>query len=180
MSRRKGFTRDQRNTYRRLKSLGLSDKAVAQKWGVSAGWLSAVKNKRGRFGTVAKASITAPPRGTTTFDRFSGIDRADDPLQVTFDELEQLAIAGRSPRTRKLARDKLRELERSGLSVDELRDSVFERPIYWRTYKGKRIKLLLGRTKQEEVQESIRKQLAAKGVFLKKGEYIDYGGYGGM
>tara|TARA_R100001163_G_scaffold56556_1_gene44293 strand:- start:4625 stop:5116 length:492 start_codon:yes stop_codon:yes gene_type:complete len=163
-----------------LKALGLSDKAVAQQWGISPSWLSAVKNKRGRFGGSAKRSIEAPPKGTTTFDRFSGIERADDPLQITFDELEQLALSGRSPRTRKLAQDRLRELERSGLSVDELRDGLFDRPVYWRTYKGKRVKLLLGRTKQEEVQEQIRKQLAAKGVYLKKGEYIDYGGYGGM
>jgi hypothetical protein len=165
-----------------LKSLGLSDKAVAQKWGVSAGWLSAVKNKRGRFGTVAKASITAPPRGTTTFDRFMGGERSDDPFQITYDELVELAKSGRSPRTRKLARDKLRELGETGMTVEEMKreGQVFERPVYWRTYKGKRVKLLLGRTKQEEVQENIRKQLAAKKVFLKKGEYVDYGGYGGM
>ena len=104
MSRRKGFTRDQRNAYTRLKALGLSDKAVAETWGISASWLSAVKNKRGRFGEAAVDSIEEGPPSSTTFDRFSGIERADNPLKVTFDELEQLALSGRSPRTRQLAR----------------------------------------------------------------------------
>ena len=179
MSGRKGFTRQQRNTYRGLKGLGLTDKQVASKWGVSAGWLSTVKNKRGRFGTVAKSSITRRPTGTTTFDRFMGGLRSDDPFQITYDELVELKDSGRSPRTRRLAGEKLNEIDGMGMSVDEIRRGVFERPVYWRTFKGKRVKLLLGRTKQEEVQESIRKQLAAKGIFLKKGEYVDYGGYGG-
>tara|TARA_R110001632_G_scaffold40180_1_gene100494 strand:- start:4452 stop:4988 length:537 start_codon:yes stop_codon:yes gene_type:complete len=178
MSGKKGFTRQQRNTYRGLKGLGLTDKQVASKWGVSAGWLSAVKNKRGRFGAVAKSSIQRPPTGTQSFDRFMGGMRSDDPYLITYDELVELSKSGSTPRTRKLAGEKLNSLDGT-MSVDDMRRSLFERPVYWRTFKGVRVKLLLGRTKAEVVQESIRKQLAAKGIFLKKGEYVDYGGYGG-
>lgn len=104
---------------------------------------------------------------------------ASDVNKITYRELDDLATAGQNPRTRRLAKEALDELDRSGLTIEELQRGTFDRPTFWRTIRGKRVELLLGRTKGDEQQRRIRKQLEAKGLTFKGQSYIDFGGYGG-
>ncbi len=125
-----------------------------------------------------EARRTDTSRSQTSTDRWTGIKVAVDDTKITFAELQKLATQGGTPRTQKLAQQKLDSLP-DNMTVEELRNATFERPTFWRTIQGKRVKLLLGRTKGDDIQETIRRQLAAKGVTFDEG-YIDFGGYGGM
>jgi hypothetical protein len=176
---RKGFTIGQRRAYDKLKRLGLTDKRVAETWGISPSTLSNTKLRKSRMSTRLETRRTDVRRGETSTDRWTGIKVAVDDTKITLAELQKLATQGGTPRTQKLARKKLDELGKSGLTVEELREGTFERPTFWRTIQGVRVNLLLGRTKGDRIQDVIRKQLAAKGVTFDEG-YIDFGGYGGM
>ena len=103
-----------------------------------------------------------------------------DPTKITYEELQFLADAGRNPRTRRLASEAIDDLDRQGFSILELQTLTFDRPVFYRTYKGQRVKLLLGRSKGDLMQASVRKQLAGKGIDFGDADYIDFGGYGGV
>lgn len=180
MSRKTGFDRATYNEYRRLKAFGLTDKQIAGQWGWSPSTLSNAKT--GKTKRISRLSIrrASAPTTSQSFDSRIGIDVANDLTKVTYEELQRLATAGRTPRTQKLARDKLAELDRSDLTIEELQTQTFDRPTYYRTIRGVRVKLLLGRTKGEDAQAAIKKQLRAKGLTFTGNAYIDFGGYGGV
>ena len=72
------------------------------------------------------------------------------------------------------------------MTIEELQRLTFDRPTYYRSYKDpktgevKKVRLLLGRTKGEDAQAIIRKQLREKGLEFSDASYIDFGGYGGV
>lgn len=178
MSRKTGFNRATRTAYDRLKKFGLTDKAISQQWGVSPSTLSRAKTGKQR---VSQRTISGSTRQTTaqSINPFSNQVVASDVNKITYDELQDLATAGTVPRTRRLAKEALDELDKSGLTIEELQRGTFDRPTFWRTIQGKRVELLLGRTKGDAQQRRIRKQLEAKGLSFKGQSYIDFGGYGG-
>lgn len=178
MSRRKGFDKATRREYDRLKSFGLTDKSIASRWGVSPSTLSRTKSGKQRVSQYVKSKAFAP-RNDVTEIRGRGLV-ADDLTKITFRELQDLADKGSTPRTRKLAEEELSRLDRTGLSIEELSRKTFDRPVFYRTIKGKRVKLLLGRTKGEEAQKAIKDQLRKKGLNFSRNEYVDFGGYGGV
>lgn len=162
-----------------MKRVGFTDKRVAKAWGISPSTLSNTKLKKSRMSSRLETRRTDVRRGETSTDRWTGIKVAVDDTKITFAELTKLKDFGGTPRTRKIAKAKLDELGGLGLTIEELREGVFERPTFWRTIQGVRVNLLLGRTKGDKIQDVIRKQLAAKGVTFDEG-YIDFGGYGGV
>ena len=167
MSRR-GFTREQRRAYQGLKAVGFTDKKISESWGISSSTLSNTKLGKSRMSSRLETRRLDTSRGETSTDRWTGIKVAVDDSKITFAELTKLATQGGSPRTKKLAQEKLDSLP-DNMTVEQLRNATFLRPTFWRTIQGKRIKLLLGRTKGDEIQETIRKQLAAKGItFARK------------
>lgn len=178
MSRRKGFDRATRREYDRLKSLGLTDKNIASKWGVSSSTLSRTKTGKQRVSAYLASRATAPRYDTVEVRGRGSV--ASDLDKITFKELQDLADKGSTPRTRRLAQEELNRLDRTGLTVDELSRRTFDRPVFYRTIKGKRVKLLLGRTKGEEAQKAIKDQLRKKGLNFSRNEYVDFGGYGGV
>lgn len=181
MSRKTGFDRDTYNEYKRLKSLGLSDRQVAEQWGWSRSTLYNAKTGRTkRISARSQQRATRPKPDAQAYDARVGIDVAQDISRITYEELQRLATTGRDTRTRRLAMDALNDLDASGLSIEELRTQTFTRPVFYRTIRGKRVRLLLGRTKGEEGQEIIRRQLKAKGLTFTGNTYIDFGGYGGV
>lgn len=173
-----GFTREQRTLYNRLKRTGLTDKAIADSWGISASNLSRVKNSRQRFGNrsiekIETRNITAPVE-----------DYGEDITKISYAELERLSESD-TPRTARLARDALIEIEDSNpdLSVSELRNQMFDRPQFQRTITGKggnrgTVNLYLGASKRDDAIRGARKQLRRKGVNVSR-TYSDFGGYTG-
>jgi hypothetical protein len=187
MGRKTGFDKETFNEYRRLKSLGLTDAAIARQWDISPSTLYNAKTGRTkRISAKTQRRATRPKPDAQVFDRRAGIDVAQDISKITYEELQRLSTAGRSPRTQRLARDELQRLDASGLSIEELQRLTFDRPTYYRSYKDpktgevKRVRLLLGRTKGDEGQAAIRRQLRAKGLEFSDASYIDFGGYGGV
>jgi hypothetical protein len=187
MARKTGFDKDTFNEYRRLKSLGLTDAAIARQWGVSPSTLYNAKTGRTkRISAKTQRAATRPKPDAQRFDRRIGIDVAEDITKITYEELQRLSTAGRTPRTQKLARERLAELDSSDLTIEELQRLTFDRPTYYRSYKDpktgevKKVRLLLGRTKGDDAQAIIRKQLREKGLEFSDASYIDFGGYGGV
>ena len=178
MSRRKGFTREQRRRYDSLKRLKLSDKEIAKSFGISPSTLSRTKNKRSRLSQRSIDKINAPK--PMVRDTNTGTLVSTDPTKITYEELQFLADSGRAPRTRKLAEDAIDEIDSQGFTIAELQTLTFDRPTFYRTYKGERVKLLLGRSKGDLMQQAVRKQLAGKGIDFGDADYIDFGGYGGV
>lgn len=178
MSRRKGFTREQRRRYDSLKRLGLTDKEVASSFGISPSTLSRTKNKKTRLSQRSIDKLDAPK--PTVRDINTGTLISSDPTKITYEELQFLADVGRSPRTRKLAEDAIDDIDSQGFTIGELQELTFDRPVFYRTYKGKRIKLLLGRSKGDLMQNAVRKQLRKEGIDFGDADYIDFGGYGGV
>ena len=155
MSRKTGFDRTTYNEYKRLKSLGLTDKQVAGQWGWSTSALSNIK-----LGKTKRVSQRLQDRASTPTTSQSYDDRiktfvADDLTKITYSELQRLATAGRTPRTQKLAREKLSELDRSDLTIQELQQLTFDRPEYYRTIKGKRVRLLLGKASRINCERKV-------------------------
>ena len=180
MSRKTGFDRTTYNEYKKLKSLGLTDRQVARQWGWSPSALSNIKlGKTRRVSQRLQARAAAPTTSQSYDDRINTFV-ADDLTKITYSELQRLATAGRTPRTQQLAREKLSELDRSDLTIQDLQQLTFDRPVFYRTIRGKRVRLLLGRTKGDEAQDSIKNQLRAKGLSFAGEGYVDFGGYGGV
>jgi len=151
--KRRGFTVDQRRDYNRLKRTGLRDYEIAQEWGISKSYFSAVKNKRGRFGTDVKNRIDVAQSG------------GSDLFSIDYTELERLSRSN-NPFTRRQARNAIRKIESENpnKTIGELRQESFKRPSYTRQVDNKKVSILLGRSKQEEQRDSVRRQLAAQGV----------------
>lgn len=180
MGRKTGFDKETYNEYKRLKAFGLSDRQVAQQWGWSASALSNIKLGKTKRVSKRLQDRAAAPTTSQSYDDRINTFVADDLTKITYSELQRLATAGRTPRTQKLAREKLSELDQSDLTIQELQQLTFDRPEYYRTIMGKRVKLLLGRTKGEEAQRSIKNQLREKGISFAGTGYVDFGGYGGV
>ena len=178
MSRRKGFTRDQRQEYDRLSRLGLYDKDIAKSFGWSPATLSRTKRGLTRASRLSVERFNRPAEMTR--DRRTGTLVSSDVTKITYEELQMLADTGRAPRTRKLALKAIDNIDDMGLTISELQNMTFDRPVFWRMYKGQRVKLLLGRSKGDVMQESVRRQLRGKDINLDDAEYLDFGGYGGV
>lgn len=183
------FTREQRRLYDKAKRQGLTDRAIAENWGISRSTLSRVKNTRGRladrtvdriFGNLSRT--TEDRRGDSVIIRAS----ADD--FISYDELKFLKDNSNNTRTIELARREIDRIQRElGItSVDDprLRDVTVPRPTFTRTIQGRQITIPLGRSKSDEFQRKALKDLRARGVdvdrLFKDREYADLGGYGGL
>jgi len=152
MARKTNFTRDMSNFYRSGKRQGLSDRAIAEQMGISASTLSRIKTRK----SEPSAKILNQFRAETT---------DSDEYFITYDELADFqANRIKNPRVAREADAYLKTLERKGLTMQEIRNSDLKRPTVWRTVRGKRIGVLLGRSKQDAQRESVRKQLIAQGV----------------
>jgi hypothetical protein len=151
--RRRGFTVDQRRDYNRLKKTGLKDYEIAQEWGISRSYFSRVKNKGGRFGETVKNRIDLALSG------------GSDLFSIDFTELERLA-GSNNPFVAKQAEKAIDQIDDQNpdLSIEELRNKSFKRPSYTRQIGGKKVTILLGRSKQEEQRDAVRKQLRDQGV----------------
>lgn len=185
-----GFTREQRRQYNRLKRTGLTDKAIAESWGLSPSTLSRVKNSERRFSNkssekIDNRNINADVEEVEGFWRGESQYDESDITKISFQELERLSESDR-PRTARLAQDALSDIERENpdLSVAELRELVFDRPQFQRSITGvdgKRgtINLYLGASKRDEAIRGAKKQLRKKGIRVNK-TYTDFGGYTGV
>lgn len=189
MSRKTGFDKETFNEYRRLKSLGLTEKQVAEQWGISTSTLyNARTGRTKRLSKRSQERVANPRYDRQDIDsrRAVPIAIAQDIGKITLQELQALADKGSTPRTRRLAKDELDRIENLPYSVEELQRLTFDRPSFYRSYRdpktGKvtRVRLLLGRTKGDDAQAAIRRQLREKGVEFADSEYIDFGGYGGI
>lgn len=178
MSRRKGFTRDQRREYDKLSRLGLYDKDIAEAFGWSPATLSRTKRGLTRASRASVQRFNRPAQMSR--DRRTGTLVSSDPTKITYEELQMLADTGRQTRTRKMALKAIDDIDDMDLTIAELQNMTFDRPVFWRMYKGERVKLLLGRSKGDLMQDSVRRQLRAKGIDLGDAEYLDFGGYGGV
>ena len=187
MARRRGFTREQRTLYDAAKKQGLTDRQVAEGWGISPSTLSRVKNKRGRLApkTVERVRRNLDRVELNEFGEF----RALSDTRITIDELLFLRQRGRDPRTRRIAGEALDRFEsvQDEMALDnfeEVRQATVQRPYFYRTIKGKRVRIPLGRSKSDAFQREMRRQLRAAGLdpedLYGDGEYLDFGGYGGV
>ena len=184
-----GFTREQRRQYNRLKRTGLTDKAIAESWGLSPSTLSRAKNSDSRLSRRSIEKIETRNE-RADIEEVEGFWRGEkeydssDITKISFQELERLAESDR-PRTAKIAQNALENIERDNpnMTVSELRNSVFDRPTFKRSITGKDgkrgvIDLYLGATKRDEAIRGARAQLRRKGVRVNK-TYTDFGGYTG-
>ena len=179
MARKNRLTGEQRRIYDEAVKQGYRDYQIATELlGVSPGTLSSWKTGRSkpRQSTI---EIIEDFQQTITVDRYTDDLIADVDTRITIDELLRLSNRGGNPRTRRLAQEKLAEIEQEypDLDFEDLTNMTFDRPTYYRMIGGKRVNMLLGRTKGEINQEAIRKQLRAKGINVDD-DYSDFGGYG--
>tara|TARA_R110001592_G_scaffold159899_2_gene391769 strand:- start:684 stop:1322 length:639 start_codon:yes stop_codon:yes gene_type:complete len=179
MARRNRLTGEQRRIYDDARKQGYKDYQIATELlGVSPGTLSGWKTGRSkpRQSTIERIEDF---QQTITVDRYTDDLIADVDTKITIDELLRLSNRGGNPRTRRLAQEKLAEIEQDfpDLDFEDLTSMTFDRPTYYRMIKGRRINMLLGRTKGEINQDAIRKQLRAKGINVDD-DYSDFGGYG--
>jgi transcriptional regulator with XRE-family HTH domain len=179
MARRNRLTGEQRRIYDDARKQGYKDYQIATELlGVSPGTLSGWKTGRSkpRQSTIERIEDF---QQTITVDRYTDDLIADVDTKITIDELLRLSNRGGNPRTRRLAQEKLTEIEQDfpDLDFEDLTNMTFDRPTYYRMIGGKRINMLLGRTKGEINQEAIRKQLRTKGINVDD-DYSDFGGYG--
>ena len=187
-ARRGGFTAEQRRLYDRAKKQGLSDRSIAESWGISPSTLSRTKNKRTRLSVRSVARIETSTRRVTVNEY--GDVRAEADYLITIDELQFLAARGRDPRTRRLAveaLDRAQETIQDEMlldNFDEVRAVTVPRPYFYRTIQGKRVRIPLGRSKSDAFQREARRALRAAGIDPEElygdGEYLDFGGYGGV
>ena len=180
------FTREQRRIYDKAKRQGLTDRAIAENWGIARSTLSRVKNTRGRLADRTVDRIFDNLSRTQLDDR-AGIDRAVADDYVSIDELLFLRDNGRDSRTVRLAEQALAEAqEQFGIDAltDDVRNLTVPRPTYTRTIQGRQITVPLGRSKSDEFQRKALKNLRERGVdvdrLFKNREYADLGGYGGL
>jgi len=179
MAGKNRLTGEQRIIYDEGKRQGFRDYQIATELlGVSPQSLSNWKTGKSkpRQSTVERI---ADFQQTVTSDRYTDDVIADVDTRITVDELLRLSNKGSNPRTRRLAQEALSDIENQypDLDFEDLTNMTFDRPTYYRMIGGKRVNLLLGRTKGEINQNAIRKQLRAKGVNVDD-DYIDAGGYG--
>ena len=159
---RKGFTREQRNEYRRLKATGLSDGAVGRIWGVNPSTVSRTKRGLTRMRSRTWERVQAGEVGVG----FRG-EQIGKYSTITFGELSRMA---ESPniKTQRAAVRELNRLEREGYSVADLTrlglEGKLKRPLVSRTVKGKRVTVLLGRGKDADQRRAVEEQLRAQGV----------------
>lgn len=185
--KRRGFTREQRRLYDAAKKQGLTDRQVAEGWGISPSTLSRVKNKRGR---LSARSVDTVQRSLERVELNEfGEYRAVSDTRITVDELLFLARRGRDSRTRRIASEALDRFEsiQEEMALDnfeEVRQATVQRPFFYRTIQGKRVRIPLGRSKSDAFQREMRRQLRAAGLdpeaLYGDGEYLDFGGYGGV
>lgn len=183
------FTREQRRIYDKAKRQGLTDRAIAENWGISRSTLSRVKNTRGRLADRTVDRIFSNLSRTTEDRRGdSVIIRASADDFISYDELKFLRDNSNNTRTIELARREINRIQQElGItSVDDprLRDVTVPRPTFTRTIQGRQITIPLGRSKSDEFQRKALKDLKARGVdvdrLFKDREYADLGGYGGL
>lgn len=183
------FTREQRRIYDKAKRQGLTDRAIAENWGISRSTLSRVKNTNSRLAdrTVGRifdnlSRTVEDRRGDSVILRAS----ADD--YISYGELRFLRDNSSNTRTIALAKREIDRIQSElGItSVDDprLRDVTVPRPTFTRTIQGRQITVPLGRSKSDEYQRKALKDLRERGVdvdrLFKDREYADLGGYGGL
>lgn len=167
----------------------MTDKAIAESWGLSPSTISRVKNSKSRLSNKSINKIETRNE-RAAIEEVEGFWRGEseydssDITKISFQELERLAESDR-PRTAKIAQNALQNIERDNpdMQISELRNTVFDRPTFKRTITGadgKRgtINLYLGATKRDEAIRGAQAQLRRKGVRVNK-TYTDFGGYTG-
>ena len=162
MARKTNFTREMSDFYRSGKRRVLSDSKIAQEMGISASSLSRIKNR--------KAEPSA-----RLMNQFQAETQQSDYFFTNLRELERLSTSSNS-RTSREARRAIEKVqnENPNLDYDELYNLDLKRPTVWRTVRGKRIGVLLGRSKQDEQKQRVEAQLRAQGVDPEKtDEYYD-------
>lgn len=150
MARKTNFSRDMSDFYRSRKRQGLSDRNIAQEMGISPSTLSRIKTRKSQ----PSARILNQFRAETTNEDFYFTD---------YQEMSELA-SSTNPRTAREAQKVLDEIESQGLTIAEIRNLEIRRPTVWRTVRGKRVGVLLGRSKQDAQRDAVRKQLTEQGV----------------
>jgi transcriptional regulator with XRE-family HTH domain len=153
MARKTNFNREMSNFYRAQKRAGKKDYEIAESMGMSASQFSRIKNK--------KATVSARKQ-----NEFRAITTTDDNYSITGAELQDLTTSSNARTAREAARalDKLQNALNTS-DADRIANAETSRPTVYRTTKdGKRVGVLLGRSKQEEQREEVRRQLIAQGV----------------
>ena len=151
MARKTGFTKTMYNEYRRSKSLGMTDKAVAQNWGISPSTLS--RAKTGKTKRVSARTVDKMVVGITT-----GTDSA-----ITYKEARTRLLGTSESDRRKYA---IAKKQFDMFPTDSEGQPKQRRLIMERTIKGVKVRWLYGRGKDDQVRDEVIKSLQAKGMSL--------------
>ncbi len=152
VARKTNFTREMSDFYRSRKRQGLTNKQIAREMGISTSTLYRIKNRQSKV----SARIQNQFKATVTSDDF---------YFTSYRELQRLSTSSnpRTSREASRAMDKI-EADNPGLSPSQIADLQVRRPTVWRTVRGKRIGVLLGRSKQDEQREQVKAELRRLGV----------------